>query len=99
MNRKSRKSFSFFFIRHDDKVKDVQRQIEEWMASGSDQPMCTARPGWQSITLQQQHYKKRMYNIHIDMPDILEIDEENKFVRVEPMVTIGTKPMFFPFLY
>lgn len=77
-------------MRHDDKVKDVQKQIEEWMASGSDQPMCTARPGWQSITLQQQHYKKRMYNIHIDMPDILEIDEENKFVRVEPMVTIGT---------
>ena len=59
------------------------------MTSGSDQPMCTARPGWQSITLQQQHYKKRMYNIHIDMPDILEIDEENKFVRVEPMVNIG----------
>ena len=79
----------FLLSRHDDKVKNVQRQIEEWMASGSDQPMCTARPGWQSITLQQQHYKKRMYNIHIDLPDILEIDEENKFVRVEPMVTIG----------
>ena len=31
-----------------------------------------------------------MYNIEIDMPDIIEIDEENKFVRVEPMVTIGT---------
>ena len=51
--------------------------------------MCTARPGWQSITLQQQHYKKRMYNIRIDLPDIIKIDEENKYVRVEPMVTIG----------
>ena len=52
--------------------------------------MCTARPGWQSITLQKQHYKDRMYNIKIDMPDILKIDKENKFVTVEPMVTIGT---------
>ena len=25
----------------------------------------------------------------IDLPDILKIDEENKLVRVEPMVTIG----------
>ena len=65
-------------------------QIEEWKESGCEQPMCTARPGWQSVTLQQQHYKKRMYNIELDMPDIIEIDEENKFVRVEPMVTIGT---------
>jgi hypothetical protein len=30
-----------------------------------------------------------MHNIKIDLPDILKIDEENKFVRVEPMVTIG----------
>ena len=30
-----------------------------------------------------------MYNIKIDLPDIIKIDEQNKFVRVEPMVTIG----------
>ena len=30
-----------------------------------------------------------MYNIKIDLPDIIDIDLENKFVRVEPMVTIG----------
>merc|ERR1712079_882409 len=52
--------------------------------------MCTARPGWQSISLQKITYKDRMYNIKIGMPDILKIDEENRFVRVEPMVTIGT---------
>ena len=51
--------------------------------------MCTARPGWQSISLQKITYKDRMYNIKIDMPDILKIDEENRFVSVEPMVTIG----------
>ena len=76
-------------LRHDQKVQEVQDQVEAWKASGCDQPMCTARPGWQSITLQQQHYKKRMYNIKIDMPDILDIDTEKKIVTVEPMVTIG----------
>ena len=70
-------------------VKEVQNQVLEWKNSGCAQPMCTARPGWQSITQQVQHYKKRMYNIKIDLPDIIKIDEENKFVRVEPMVTIG----------
>ena len=76
-------------LRHEQKVQDVQDQVEAWKASGCEQPMCTARPGWQSITLQQQHYKKRMYNIKIDMPDILEIDTEKRIVTVEPMVTIG----------
>ena len=76
-------------LRHEQKVQDVQDQVKAWKASGCEQPMCTARPGWQSITLQQQHYKKRMYNIKIDMPDILEIDTEKRIVTVEPMVTIG----------
>jgi len=74
---------------HDEKVQDVQKQVEDWKVSGCKQPMCTARPGWQSITLQQQHYKKRMYGIKIDMPDILEINEDKRIVTVEPMVTIG----------
>jgi len=76
-------------LRHYEKVKDVQRQVEEWNKSGCKQPMCTARPGWQSITFQQQLYKKKMFNVKIDMGGILKIDTENKFVRVEPMVTIG----------
>ena len=70
-------------------VQEVVDQVLEWNESGCEQPMCTARPGWQSITLQQQHYKNRMYNVKIDLPDIIKIDTENKFVRVEPMVTIG----------
>jgi len=76
-------------LRHFEKVKDVQKQVEQWKESGCEQPMCTARPGWQSITFQQQLYKKRMFNVNIDMKDIIKIDPENKFVRVEPMVTIG----------
>ena len=51
--------------------------------------MCTGRSEDKSITIQRLHYKKRMYQIHIDMADIIKIDVENRFVRVEPYVTIG----------
>ena len=51
--------------------------------------MCTSRPSYESISLQSLLYKDRMYNIKIDMADIILIDTENKFIRVEPRVTIG----------
>ena len=51
--------------------------------------MCTGRSEDKSITLQRLHYKDRMYKIYLDMADIIKIDVENKFVRVEPYVTIG----------
>ena len=51
--------------------------------------MCTGRPEEKSITLQRLHYKNRMYKIYIDMSDIISIDENKRFVRVEPYVTIG----------
>ena len=51
--------------------------------------MCTGRSEDKSITLQRLHYKDRMYKIYLDMADIIMIDVENKFVRVEPYVTIG----------
>lgn len=76
-------------VRHDDKVKHVQQQVREWKSSGCQQPMCTARPGWKSITLQQLTYKDRMYKVEIDMANIIKIDEDKRLVRVEPMVTIG----------
>ena len=51
--------------------------------------MCTARPGWKSISQQEITYKDRMYKIKVDLQDILAIDAEKKIVRVEPSVTIG----------
>lgn len=75
--------------KHEEKVADVQAQVRAWRDAGCKQPMCTARPGWKSITLQKQTYKERMYGIRIDMADILSIDEKKRIVLVEPMVTIG----------
>ena len=41
---------------------------------GSTQPMCTARPGWQTISPQNMDYKKRMHQIKVNLVDILEIN-------------------------
>ena len=51
--------------------------------------MCTARPGYKSITMQTLTYKKRLHRIAVDLPDILHVDEKARTVRVEPCCTIG----------
>ena len=47
--------------KHVEKVKYVQKQVRKWKDQGSKQPMCTARPGWQTISPQNMDYKKRMH--------------------------------------
>ena len=51
--------------------------------------MCTARPGWKSVTIQRQKYKDTMHRIKIDLANVVCIDKERGCVRVEPMVTVG----------
>lgn len=51
--------------------------------------MCTARPGWQTISFRRGKYKNLLTNIEIDLKDILSVDTERQVVRVEPMVTMG----------
>ena len=60
--------------KHLEKVKEVQRQVRQWKDSGADQPMCTARPGWQTISPQNMDYKKRMHQIKVNLVDVLEIN-------------------------
>eukprot|EP00095_Tigriopus_kingsejongensis_P005765 maker-scaffold51_size454968-snap-gene-3.27 protein:Tk05765 transcript:maker-scaffold51_size454968-snap-gene-3.27-mRNA-1 annotation:"24-dehydrocholesterol reductase" len=75
--------------RHEERVQHVQDQVRAWKESGSTATMCTARPGYQSITLQTLKYKKTCQKIEINMPDIISIDTDKRVVKVEPMVTIG----------
>ena len=56
---------------------------------GMGKKMCTSRPQWMSITMQPKNYKNTMYQIQLDLEDILEVDMEKSVVKVEPMVTIG----------
>ncbi|XP_067008969.2 delta(24)-sterol reductase [Anabrus simplex] len=74
---------------HEKKVKYVQKQVREWKTSGAKVPMCTSRPGYQTMSLRKPKYKNTLYNIHVNLVDILEIDEEKQTVVCEPLVSMG----------
>ena len=67
----------------------VQDQVREWMESGSKVKMCTARSQFNNTTLQYQEYKDRLHKINVNLPHILEINTKERYVRVEPTVTVG----------
>jgi len=75
--------------KHDARVKDVQRQVREWASSGQNVKMCTARPGWLTMSLRVGNYKKTMRNIHVELRDILQVDKQRKVVRLEPLCSMG----------
>ncbi|XP_028025734.1 delta(24)-sterol reductase-like isoform X2 [Bombyx mandarina] len=74
---------------HDDKVKEVQRQIKEWLSGDKSTHLCTARPTWQTMSFRHSMYKRTFTNIQINLVDVLEVDKENMTVRCEPLVTMG----------
>ncbi|XP_043236825.1 delta(24)-sterol reductase-like [Amphibalanus amphitrite] len=74
---------------HVGKVHSIQVQVKRWRAQGMRAPMCTARPGWQTISFRQPKYKKTFHKIDVNLVDILDIDTERQVVRLEPMVTMG----------
>ena len=65
--------------KHAEKVRHVQKQVREWKDQGSGRPMCTARPGWQTISPQNMDYKKRMHQIHVNLVDVLDIDANKRY--------------------
>ncbi|TXL18655.1 hypothetical protein BMR04_00530 [Methylococcaceae bacterium HT3] len=76
--------------KHGDKVKKVQQQVKDWQQkTGGNIPMCTARSGWQAMSLKQGNYKKTHYQVDFSLMDILDIDEDKGTVRVEPMANMG----------
>lgn len=72
---------------HEQRVREVQRQLKE--AAGRRGRMVTARPGWQSMTYGTRPYKAHAIQIRLDMYDVLEVNEKEMWVRVEPMVNMG----------
>ncbi|XP_055605837.1 delta(24)-sterol reductase-like [Uranotaenia lowii] len=74
---------------HDAKVAAIQRQVRKWKDSGSTSKMCTARPGWQTMSFRKPMYKKSSYQINCNLVDVLEVDTDKRVVRVEPLVTMG----------
>ncbi|GFO23070.1 delta(24)-sterol reductase-like [Plakobranchus ocellatus] len=74
---------------HDARVANVQKQVRAWDRDGRQTKMCTARPGWATMSFRRGLYKNSLRNIEINLIDILGVDIQRKTVRVEPMVTMG----------
>ncbi|XP_064626464.1 delta(24)-sterol reductase-like [Lineus longissimus] len=74
---------------HDKKVQKVQKQIREWIDDGCKTQMCTARPGWMTVSFRVPKYKSTLRQIEVNMIDIIDVDESAKIVRVEPLATMG----------
>ena len=74
---------------HNKRVADVQAQIQKWRDRNDGTKLCTARPGWMSISPGSREYKKTSTCIQINLPDILELDTQRMTVKCEPMVDMG----------
>jgi delta24-sterol reductase len=72
---------------HDRKVREIQKMVRSSFTDGK--MMCTARAPWKTMSIRKVTYKDEYSRIPIDLKNILEIDEDKKVVRVEPMVTMG----------
>jgi delta24-sterol reductase len=75
--------------RHEQRVREVIRQIEDWKQSGAKEQLCTARSGWQAMSEMVPKYKLSRRNIRIGLYDVLGIDAERRTVRVEPLASMG----------
>jgi Delta24-sterol reductase len=74
---------------HVKRVEGVSQQIINWKKLGGKGKLCTARGGWQSTTIGDREYKNKAQQIQINMYDILEINESERWVKVEPLVNMG----------
>ena len=75
--------------RHEQRVQQVIRQIEDWKKDGSREKLCTARSGWKTMSELVPKYKLSHRKIDVGMYDILEISEQQGTVKVEPLATMG----------
>ncbi|XP_065165651.1 delta(24)-sterol reductase-like isoform X2 [Atheta coriaria] len=75
--------------KHDERVRFIQKQVSDWNKAGRKKKLCTARPGWQTVSFRRPKYKDDMHQVEVNLVDILEIDAHRKVVRVEPLVTMG----------
>jgi len=75
--------------RHDIRVAEVVRRIEDWQRQGAKEKLCTARSGWKTMSELVPKYKLSHRQIPIDLYDLLAIDTQRRTIRVEPLATMG----------
>ncbi|KAJ1923334.1 hypothetical protein IWQ60_005944 [Tieghemiomyces parasiticus] len=74
---------------HDQRVREVQAQVKRWNEQGRKSPMCTARPGWLTMSTRSATFKEDCSRISVNLHDIIEVDTERQVVKVEPLVDMG----------
>ena len=74
---------------HNQRVADIVAQIQAWREKNDGTKLCTARPGWESISPGYRAYKASSTRIRINLRDILSLVREAMTVRCEPMVSMG----------
>ena len=76
-------------VKHEQRVQQVMRQIEDWKKDGAVEKLCTARSGWKTMSELVPKYKLSHRKIDVGLYDILEISEQLGTVKVEPLATMG----------
>jgi len=75
---------------HFQRVANIQAQVKRNMNRPTTERrlMCTARPNWLSLSTTFFN-KEECHKVPVPLYDILNLDEKNLTVTVEPMVTVG----------
>ncbi|KAI1732455.1 FAD binding domain-containing protein [Ditylenchus destructor] len=74
---------------HDYRVRRIQKAVREWNKLSPDnrKPLCTAKPNWLSLSTTFFN-KKNCHQIPIPLFDILELNEDQLSIKVEPNVSV-----------
>jgi Delta24-sterol reductase len=59
-------------------------QVRDWSKNGQQGHMCTARPGWQTMSFRQGAYKKNFRQVNINLVDVLEVDTDKRVRNLLP---------------
>jgi Delta24-sterol reductase len=81
---------------HEERVKEVQRQVREWNKQGcrGSKLMCTARAPTATVSVRTASFKSKCFPVDCFLTDVLSIDEERMIVRTEPLVNMGYMTQF-----
>ena len=74
---------------HETRVQEIQKNILRWnkIERSEKKLLCTARPNWLSLST-TFFQKSKCKQIAVPLYDILELNENEMVVKVEPMVTV-----------
>lgn len=88
--------FSMNASKHNERVSKISadmRKLFEEAKNSKDgdekKEICTARPGWQNMSLKMGEHKQNKRKININLTDVLELNEKDMYVHVEPLVNMG----------